>query len=162
MFRPRLRLLTMIAFLAPSACVLGNSFLEETQRKASQGDVEAQRTLAYLYGSGKGVSRNDNEAGRWRTAVVSQEGKQIKTEPRRPVTNYRNPALPPRPSEGIQARRPSNSVFVSEVVWQRTSKHPFVQTGNALLSPFKFVFKKSRRMLTKIAGRAALAKSKGV
>ena len=162
MLSPRSRLLTMIAFLVPSACVLGNSFLEETQRKASQGDIEAQRTLAYLYGSGKGVSRNDYEAGRWRAAVSNQEAKQVKTEPRRPVTNYRSPALPPRPSEGIQPRRPSNRVFVSEVVRQRTRKHPFVQTGNALISPFKFVFKKSRRMLTKAAGRAAIARATGV
>ena len=73
MLSPRLRVLTMIAFLVPSACVLGNSFLEETQRKASQGDIEAQRTLAYLYGSGKGVSRNDFEAGKWRAAVFNQE-----------------------------------------------------------------------------------------
>ena len=158
----RSRLLTMIVFLVPSVCVLGNSFLEETQRKASQGDIEAQRTLAYLYESGKGVSRNDYEAGRWRAAVSNQEAKQVKTEPRRPVANYRSPALPPRPSEGIQPRHPSNRVFVSEVVRQRTRKHPFVQTGNTLISPFKFVFKKSRRMLTKVAGRAAIARATGV
>ncbi len=162
MLSSRLRLLLMTAFLIPSACVFGDSFLEETKRKASLGDIEAQRTLAYLYGSGKGVSRNDYEAGRWRAAVFKQEAKQVKTEPRRTVTNYRSPALPTRPAEGIQPRRPSNRVFVSEVVRQRTRKHPLVQTGSALASPFKFVFKRSRRMLTKLAGRAALAKATGV
>lgn len=162
MLSPRLRLLVMIAFLVPSACVFGNSFLEETKRRASQGDIEAQRTLAYLYGSGKGVSRNDYEAGRWRAAVFNQETTQVRSEPRKPVTNYRSPALPPRPPQGIQPRRPSNSVFVTEVVRQRSRKHPFVQTGNVLASPFKFVFKKSRRVLTKFAGRAALAQAAGV
>ena len=162
MFNPRLRLLTIIAVLVPSVCAFGNSFLEETQRKASQGDIEAQRTLAYLYGSGKGVARNDYEAGRWRAAVFNQETNQVKQEPRKPVKNYRSPALPPRPSGGIQPRRPSSRVFVSEVVRQRTRRHPFVQTGNVLASPFKFVFKKSRRMFTKVAGRAALARATGV
>jgi len=162
MLSPRLRLIIMFAFLVPSTCVFGNSFLEETKRKASQGDIEAQRTLAYLYGSGKGVSRNDYEAGRWRAAVFNQETKQVKTEPPKPVTNYRSPALPTRPSRGIQPRRPSGAVFATEVVRQRSRKHPIIQTGNVLVSPFKLVFKKSRRALTKLAGRAAVAQATGL
>jgi hypothetical protein len=83
----------------------GGDYLDEMKRKASEGDRNAQATLAYLYRSGKGVPKNIEEARKWERSsdrrrseperirasayqrIGPQETSRSRMVPRRPESN---------------------------------------------------------------------------
>ena len=68
----------LIAFLAFCLCLplMGDEDAKkkfvETKAKAEKGDSEAQSLLGFIYANGKGVLKDDKEAGRWFRKAAEQ------------------------------------------------------------------------------------------
>jgi TPR repeat protein len=61
--------LLLLLLLLPALAFAQPDF-DETKALAEQGDAEAQFNLAYMYGTGNGVPKNDAEAVRWSTTPL--------------------------------------------------------------------------------------------
>lgn len=86
----------------------GGDYLDEVKHKASQGDRNAQATLAYLYRSGKGVPKNLEEARKWERSSYQRS-----SEPEQIGTSAHQRTVPQKPSRSrmIPRRPESNSTF---------------------------------------------------
>jgi len=63
---------TLLIVLAVAVCTVAAEDLEAVRKKAEAGDGEAQNMLGVMYGSGKGVRRDDAEAVKWWRKAAEQ------------------------------------------------------------------------------------------
>ena len=63
---------TLLVVLAVTVCTVAAEDLETVRKKAKAGDADAQNMLGVMYGSGKGVRRDDAEAVKWWRKAAEQ------------------------------------------------------------------------------------------
>jgi hypothetical protein len=64
---------TLIALLALGLCLVGCGKKELTlKQRAEQGDAEAQFNLGLMYGSGRGVEKDEKEGVKWIRKAAEQ------------------------------------------------------------------------------------------
>ena len=63
---------TLMMVLSVAVCTVAADDLETVRKKAKAGDADAQNMLGVMYGSGKGVRRDDAEAMKWWRKAAEQ------------------------------------------------------------------------------------------
>lgn len=78
----------LLALVVCCATGLGSGFYAEVERRARQGDSEAQDLLSYMYAYGKGVPKDLEKSREW-AALSNRSVQPIRRfEPRRPNRSY--------------------------------------------------------------------------